>query len=163
MFCQICALWTNSLSINRQNCMSKTLKFLKVYLNKPSTWMSKVWIFSQCFLRSTSNYPYYSCLISINPTQDFMELLFHTFAFFIITFWIGIWICLSWNVTNPSLSPTKTLNLFMKTNTKIQCFSDSNRNVFAKTAEKKFEFYHEMTFNMGKEGENVSDQPILPG
>ena len=92
MFCQICALLTNSLSINRQNCMSKTLKFLKVYLNKPWSWMSKVCIFSQCFLRSTSNYSYYSCFLSINPTQEILELIFNIFAFFINTLSIGVWI-----------------------------------------------------------------------
>ena len=47
----------------------------------------------------------------------------------------------------------------MKTNTKIQCFSDKNRNVFAKTAEKTFEFYLEATFSLGK---NVIHQPVLP-
>ena len=92
MFCQICALLTNSLSINRQNCMSKTLKFLKVYLNKPWPWMSKVCIFSQCFFRSTSNCWYYNCLISVNPTQEFLELIFHIFAFFINTLWKSFWI-----------------------------------------------------------------------
>ena len=92
IFCQICALLTNSISINRQNCMSKTVKVLKVYLNKPSSWMSEVCIFSQCFLWSASYYPYYSCLISINPTQEILELIFDIFAFFINTLSIGIWI-----------------------------------------------------------------------
>ena len=72
--------------------MSKTVKFLKIYLDKPWSWMATVCFFSQCFLWSTSSYPYYSCLISINPTQDFLELLFHIFAFFISTLWIRLWI-----------------------------------------------------------------------
>ena len=38
----------------------------------------------------------------------------------------------------------------MKTNTKIQRFSYRNRNVFAKTTEKTFEFYLEVTFNLEK-------------
>ena len=55
------------------------------------------------------------------------------------------------------------MNLSIRNNTNIRSFSHRNRNVFAKTPEKTFEFYQEMTFNMEKEGKNVSHQPILPG
>ena len=44
--------------------------------------MSTVCIFSHCFPRNTSIVLFYSCLISISPTQEFLELLFQFFAFF---------------------------------------------------------------------------------
>ena len=44
--------------------------------------MSTVRIFSLCYLRNTSNVLFYSCLISISPTQEFLEHLFQIFAFF---------------------------------------------------------------------------------
>ena len=34
IFCQICALLTKSISINRWICLSKTVQFLKLYLNR---------------------------------------------------------------------------------------------------------------------------------
>ena len=72
--------------------MSKTVKFLKVYLNKSWSWMSKVCDTSQCFPGSTSKVLFYSCLRSINPIQVFQELLFLIFVFLINTFWIRLWI-----------------------------------------------------------------------
>ena len=47
----------------------------------------------------------------------------------------------------------------MKMNTIVQCFSDGNRNIFAKTAEKTSEFYLEATFNLEKE---VFHPPVFP-
>ena len=47
----------------------------------------------------------------------------------------------------------------MKTNTKIQCFSHRNGNVIAKTTEKTFEFYLEVSFNLEKK---VFHPPVFP-
>ena len=127
----------NSLSL-----FVKIVKFLKVYLNKLWTWMSTVCIFSLCIARSTSIFLFQSCLTSINPTLEFLELLFQMFALFYqypLDKTLKLFVTKS--VKSVTFAWKKTLNLWLKMNTNIQCFSDGNRNMFAKTAERTFEFY----------------------